>query len=43
MSENLIPIFQYLENENITTDNSRILFQIQSLTDYPAIGFIALL
>ncbi|MEN9876651.1 MAG: hypothetical protein RLZZ529_1648 [Bacteroidota bacterium] len=37
MSDYLISIFQYLENENATSYNSRILFLLQSLTDYPAI------
>lgn len=43
MSDHLISIFQYLENENATTYNSRILFLLQSFTDYSAVGFIAIL
>ena len=43
MSDYLISIFQYLENENTTTYNSRILFLLQSLSDYPAVGFISVL
>jgi hypothetical protein len=43
MSDYLISIFQYLENENDTTYNSRILFLLQSLTNYSAVGFISIL
>lgn len=43
MPDYLISMFQYLENENATTYNSGILFQIQTLTDYPAIGFNAII
>lgn len=43
MPDYLISMFQYLENENTTTYNSRISFLLQSFTDYSAVGFIAFL
>jgi Thioredoxin len=41
MTQNLTPLFQYLEKENITIDKSEFEFQIQSHPDYPSLLSIA--